>query len=224
MKELGKIFFGAAIQGAVDRSLRAPVNARIINSIQSLGYSVISEHTTGRDFDDTAGKLEQVIGPLPPVGKERTIFIRNQMIALIESEITAAVFEVSVPSLGTGIEVAHAYLRPRMGLPAIPVVALYQKGFWPNGLSAMIAGIIPEKVPGFHLLEYEREEEIAGILKPALTNSEMFIEKGGSAISLNAQGRVTARKCAHCGHHELCLLTDAGEFVALKPGMMAEVK
>ena len=38
--------------------------------------------------------------------------------------IDAAVFEVSTPSLGTGIEIAHTYLRPRLGLPAIPMLAV----------------------------------------------------------------------------------------------------
>ena len=33
------------------------------------------------------------------------------------------------------------------------------------------------------------------------------------------QGIVTARKCACCGHHELGLTRDTGEYVPLKPGM-----
>jgi hypothetical protein len=36
---------------------------------------------------------------------------------------------VSTSSLGTGIELAHAYLRPGLGLPAIPVIALYQEDY-----------------------------------------------------------------------------------------------
>ena len=54
------------------------------------------------------------------------------MIELIEGDIDAAIFEVSTPSLNTGIEIAHAYLRPRLGLMAIPVFALYQKNYWPT--------------------------------------------------------------------------------------------
>ena len=39
------------------------------------------------------------------------------------------------------VELAHACLRPRLGLVPVPVVALYQTGFWPNRLSSMIRGI-----------------------------------------------------------------------------------
>ncbi|MGD9372852.1 MAG: hypothetical protein PVF14_15620, partial [Desulfobacterales bacterium] len=63
--------------------------------------------------------------------------------------------EVSTPSLGTGIEIAHAYLRPRMGLSEIPVVALYQEDYWPNNLSTMIRGISADEAPNFVLKVYD---------------------------------------------------------------------
>jgi len=127
----------------------------IIDAIKSCDCEVISEHTTGRDYDSTAKLLEKTLGPLPPKGMERTVLIRNKMIEFIEGDIDAAVFEVSTPSLGTGIEIAHAYLRPRLGLPAIPVIALYQKDYWPNNLSTMIRGITNDEVPNFVLKEYD---------------------------------------------------------------------
>ena len=142
-----KIFFGAAIQGAHNREERAAVHRLIINAINNCGCEVVSEHTTGKDYDSTIQLLEKRLGSLPPKGLERTIFIRNKMIELIEGDIDAAVFEVSTPSLGTGIEIAHAYLRPRMGLPEIPVVALYQEDYWPNNLSSMIPASQRMKLP-----------------------------------------------------------------------------
>ncbi|MEX1351501.1 MAG: hypothetical protein AB1Z31_27655 [Desulfobacterales bacterium] len=99
--------------------------------------------------------LEQSLGSLPPKGMERAVLIRNKMIEFIEGDIDAAVFEVSTPSLGTGIEIAHAYLRPRLGLPEIPVIALYQKDYWPNNLSTMIRGIPANEVSRFVLKEYD---------------------------------------------------------------------
>ncbi len=150
-----KIFFGAAIQGAQNREERAAVHRLIIDAIKSCGCEVISEHTTGRDYDATAQLLEKSLGTLPPKGMQRTVMIRNKMIEFIEGDIDAAVFEVSAPSLGTGIEIAHAYLRPRLGLAAIPVIALYQKGYWPNHLSTMIRGITREHVPDFLVKEYD---------------------------------------------------------------------
>ena len=99
--------------------------------------------------------LEKTLGTLPPKGLERTVLIRNKMIEFIEGDIDAAVFEVSTPSLGTGIEIAHAYLRPRLGLPAIPVIALYQRDYWPNNLSTMIRGITRDEVSDFMLKVYD---------------------------------------------------------------------
>jgi hypothetical protein len=81
------------------------------------------------------------------------------MIEAIEGDIKATIFEVSTPSLGTGIEIAHAYLRPRIGLSLIPVLALYEKDYWPNKLSTMIKGISKETVPHFTLIEYKNLED-----------------------------------------------------------------
>jgi hypothetical protein len=150
-----KIFFGAAIQGAQNRQERAAVHKLIIDAIKNSGFEVISEHATGKDYDATARLLTETLGTLPPKGKERTVLIRDKMIEFIEGDIDAAVFEVSTPSLGTGIELAHAYLRPRLGLPAIPVIALYQKDYWPNNLSTMIRGITADSAPHFRLKVYE---------------------------------------------------------------------
>lgn len=150
-----KIFFGAAIQGAHNREERAAVHRLIIDAIKGCGHEVLCEHTTGKDYDATARLLENSLGALPPQGLERTVLIRNKMIEFIEGDIDAAVFEVSTPSLGTGIELAHAYLRPRLGLPAVPVIALYQKDYWPNNLSTMIRGLTADEAPHFKLQVYD---------------------------------------------------------------------
>jgi hypothetical protein len=90
------------------------------------------------------------------------------MIEAIEGDILAAIFEVSTPSLGTGIEIAHAYLRPRLGLPLVPVLALYQKEYWPNNLSTMIRGISPKQVPHFSVKEYTSLDEAKHIINDFL--------------------------------------------------------
>ena len=162
-----KLFFGAAIQGAQNREERAAVHRLIIDAIKSCDCEVISEHTTGRNYDATAQLLEKTLGTLPPKGMERTVLIRNKMIEFIEGDIDAAVFEVSTPSLGTGIEIAHAYLRPRLGLPAIPVFALYQKNYWPNNLSTMIRGITEDEISNFVVKVYD-EPVKAGEFIPEL--------------------------------------------------------
>jgi hypothetical protein len=163
-----KAFYGGAIQGNWDRSVRRHVHQSLIDEIKGAGYSIASEHAKGSDFDETAGLLGETLGELPAKGPERTIFVRDKMIEFIESDISAAIFEVSVPSLGTGIEIAHAYLRPRLGLAEIPLLALYEKGFWPNKLSSMVGGLSQEQYPNFHLREYASLDEAKEILKEFL--------------------------------------------------------
>ena len=37
------------------------------------------------------------------------------------------------------------------------------------------------------------------------------------------KGVVISRKCSSCGHHEVGIITEAGDFIALKPGMKIAV-
>lgn len=158
-----QVFYGAAIQGAKDRKQRSQVHESFIETIRKQGYEVYTEHTTGTTYEEAIEKLEKAIGPLPKDELKRKRYVRNKMIEGIEGDIKAAIFEVSTPSLGTGVEIAHAYLRPRMGLSLVPVLAVYEKEYWPNKLSTMIKGVSREDVPHFTLKEYntlEAGEEI----------------------------------------------------------------
>jgi len=211
------VFFGAAIQGARDREARSDMHRRLIEIIKSVNCHVLSEHTGGGDFDQTAALMEDAIGPLPKQGKKRTVYVRDEMIRMVESAIDAAIFEVSTPSLGTGIEIAHAYLRPRLSLPPIPVIALYQKNYWPNHLSAMIDGISKEQVPHFTLLEYDDIDHAAKLLGPILSS----LKPGGQ---FPQAGTISARKCPACGHHEVGMTAKDGSFTPLRPGMGVEIK
>ncbi|MGE4232051.1 MAG: hypothetical protein AB7F43_01865 [Bacteriovoracia bacterium] len=163
-REWVRIYYGAAIQGNHDRQQRVERNISIVSFLKSLNVTVVSEHTTGRNVEEVAAILEKDFGKLPPKGPERTTFIRNKMIESIEGSIDAAIFDVSVPSLGTGIEIAHTYLRPRLGLKEIPILALYEQNYWPNKLSSMIAGITKTAVPHFALSEYSTVEDAQRIL------------------------------------------------------------
>ncbi|MEF8848048.1 MAG: hypothetical protein V5A68_02835 [Candidatus Thermoplasmatota archaeon] len=159
-----KVFFGAAIQGAKNREQRAENNNFIIDTIKSQGYKVYTEHTTGKNYKEAMVKLEKAIGKLPDEELKRRKYVRDKMIEGIEGDIQAAVFEVSVPSLGTGIEIAHAYLRPRMNLKTIPILALYEKDYWPNKLSTMIRGISEQKIPHFKLRDYTNKNDLEQII------------------------------------------------------------
>jgi len=168
------VFYGAAIQGARNRGERTAINAGLITTIKTAGLRVNSEHTTGSTKEETAKLLEATIGQLPTEELERRRYVRHKMIEMIEGDIVAAVFEVSVPSLGTGDEIAHAYLRPRLGLSEIPILALYQKDFWPHQLSTMIRGITSREAPQFEVYDYldlaDAQEYLLGFLSKVRAN------------------------------------------------------
>lgn len=206
------VFFGAAIQGSEKRGERAHVHRELIASIKAMGFHVLSEHTGGRDFAEAAELMEASLGALPDSERQRSIFVRDEMIRMVESDIAAAVFEVSTPSLGTGIELAHAYLRPRLSLPPIPVIALYQEDYWPNHLSTMINGLSEKRVPHFWLISYRDTKHAGDQMKPIL-------ETVKTGAPENRRGVVAARSCPSCGHHEIGLKTAGELFLPLRPGM-----
>jgi hypothetical protein len=43
-------------------------------------------------------------------------------------------------------------------------------------------------------------------------------DKNKSDLSLGIKGIVTARKCKHCQHHEIGIVTDQGRYMPLKLG------
>lgn len=165
-----RVFFGAAIQGAIDRAERAPVNKSVIDLIRRSGLDVVSEHTIGLNKEETMMLLEKGLGTLPHDHSERSRHIRKAMLDLIDGDIVLAVFEVSVPSLGTGIEFDRACTRPDRGLSPIPIVALYQKDYWPHGLSTMISGVNPGEFPSYSLIEYESISDLESQLGAFLSN------------------------------------------------------
>ncbi|MCD4740747.1 hypothetical protein K8R43_06215 [archaeon] len=163
-----KIFYGTAIQGEQQRGERAIFHQELLTTIKTYGKPV-SEHVTGRTLQEARTILEKEFGKAPEEEFARRTWARTNMIKALEGNINAAIFEVSTPSLGTGIELAHAYLRPKMGFEEIPILALYQKDYWPNKLSSMIAGITKEEIQSFTLKEYtdlkEAKEHVKKFLK-----------------------------------------------------------
>jgi hypothetical protein len=55
----------------------------------------------------------------------------------------------------------------------------------------------------------ESRGEVAGMPRKSQTNQ-------GNSKSVG--GKVKARTCRHCGHHEIGIITEDGKFVALKQG------
>ena len=165
------VFYGTALQGEKDRGSRSTVHQTLHDYITQQGPVVVFDHITSQSLSEARDKLTHSLGELPADDLERRIFVRDKMIEAIEGDIGAAIFEVSVPSLGTGIELAHAYLRPRMGLSEIPILALYQKDYWPNKLSSMVRGISREKAPMFEVRDYTTLNEAKSHVKQFLSKN-----------------------------------------------------
>ena len=168
-----KVFFGSAIQGASDRGMRAAVNTEILNTIKACGHTALAEHTTGQNKEEVSRLLEEAIGPLPPPGIHRTRYVCHKMLGLVElRDLGAAIFEVSVPSTGTGIEIDRALLRPRVGLSTVPILFLYEEEYWSSGLSSMVKGLPFERMPGVELVEYAKGAPLKPIVQSFLADAE----------------------------------------------------
>jgi len=173
-----KFFFGAAIQGHREWGAHAETYSTIIETINHHKHSILSDHTTGLSRDATIEKLEQKIGPLPNDEYQSRVYVRNKMIEMLErDDLAGIIFEVSVPSLGTGVEIAHAYLRERLGLKPVPILLLYKKDFWPNKLSSMVRGVPIDQFPCYHLLEYENLHDLKNTVESFLGTCETYHEQ-----------------------------------------------
>lgn len=158
-----KIFYGAAIQGRGNREKRADVNKSIIGMIKAAGHDVVTEHTSAGSYEEAVEMLEKAFGKLPEDKDGRTAPIRTNIIDALSGEVDAAIFDVTVPSLGTGIEIAHAYIRPKLGLKEIPILLIYDSSYGQN-LSGMVKGMSKSELPNVVLMDYAKLEEAQEII------------------------------------------------------------
>ena len=164
------IYYGSAIQGELERGSRKHIHETVISLAQDLGHNIIGEPLTSKNREEIIAILEKMMGPLPKEKKERYIHIRNNLIDIVEGDIQAAIFEFSISSTGAGIEFAHAYSRPRFGLTEIPILVLYEKNYWPNGLSTMVNGLDPTEFPNVQVKEYSNSDELKKYVLDFLTH------------------------------------------------------
>lgn len=164
-----KVFYGAAIQGDKDRKERAATHLSLIKAIKDHGFDVAFDKARGGMLVETAVLLDKWLESLGKVSAAK--HVRNKLIDTIEGDIDAAVFEVSVPSLGTGIEIAHAYLRPRLGKQEIPILLLHQQDYWGGRLSSMIRGA-DQEMANVQLAEYRDLDQAKQILASFLDRAK----------------------------------------------------
>ena len=167
-----KVFYGAAIQGARDRRERADINRALMEAIKAAGHVVVTEHTSARTYDEAMRMLEKAFGRLPEKKEERTVFNRVKIIEALESaDLGAAVFDVTVPSLGTGIEIDHACSRKKMGLAEIPILFLYDPSYG-RELSGMIRGMGEMELPNVTMRDYGSVKEAAAAIRDFLPQAD----------------------------------------------------
>jgi hypothetical protein len=92
-----KVFYGAAIMGAVDKKDRSRIHQFIIEAIKiSVATSSASIQRAATSIK-CAWLLEDSLISLPHVEEERPIVIRRKMVEFIEGHIDAVIFKVSTP-------------------------------------------------------------------------------------------------------------------------------
>jgi adenylate cyclase class IV len=148
-----KVYFSGSISGG--RTLQ-PVYARIVALLQQRGYEVLTTHVAAPDVRDREGR-----------GGAGAAGIYNRDVRWL-AECDLVIAEVSVPSLGVGVEISTAQHLGK------PIVCLCRADV---ALSAMIEGN-----PGVRVLRYQDESELPTLLEAALP-----IQASGTAARLGAR-------------------------------------
>jgi hypothetical protein len=134
-----RVYFCGAIRGG--RRLQ-PRYARFIAAMQAAGWTVLTAHVGAPD----------VLVQEARVAATPAEIFRRDMAWLAEADVVVA--EVTVPSLGVGIELAVALGR------GLPVIGLVERG---TSLSALVDG--DDRI---HLIQYDDETGAAEALGRAL--------------------------------------------------------
>lgn len=153
-----KVYYSASITGS--KGVSEDFQMNLVEHMKSLGFKVLSEHVAIQDSKILFTKMSENAGINIPKrdGYEREI--RETDIKWVE-EADYFVGVVDGPSLGVGIEIEHALLRSRLGLPPCKILCLVQNDNFAN-LSAMVKGVRSDY---FKLEKYMNENEAKDIIK-----------------------------------------------------------
>jgi hypothetical protein len=134
-----RVYFCGAIRGGQRLQRRY---AQLIVAIEAMGWSVLTAHVGAPDVLDVEARAAASSEEIR----------RRDMAWLAEADVVVA--EVSVPSLGVGIELATALAK------GLPVIALVERGV---SLSALVGG--DERIT---LIPYETESDAVEALRRSL--------------------------------------------------------
>ena len=153
-----KVYYSGTIKGSPELDPELPWN--LVRFMAENGADVLSEHVAARspkEMDEirarrTGRTIEQLYAePEPWFG------IRRQDLEWVDQS-DCVVALVNAPSLGVGMEIQHAILKPNVGKNVTPVLCLVRSEVLQR-LSFMVRGITSEENPGFELREYSTTEQ-----------------------------------------------------------------
>jgi hypothetical protein len=159
MKTHKKIYFSASIRG---EKADPKIGMKNIKYLQSLGHRVLSEHVGSSSREEMNTIIKKNTGTAPSELSEPKM---SQYIREIDTnwvdEADDLVVVVTGASLGVGMEIERALLKPERGLNHTPIHCFVQAEYLEN-LSAMVKGITETQ---FTLYSYQNFEDIKEALK-----------------------------------------------------------
>lgn len=149
-----KIYFSASIRG---ENADLELGYKVVTYLKEQGHDVLSEHVGSRNSDEMNAKLLEKTGTdrLKLVEPRASQFIREIDTAWVD-EADCLVVVITGASLGVGMEIERALLKPERGMPETPIFCFVHATYAP-GLSAMVRGVSDTT---FHLFSYTTFEEI----------------------------------------------------------------
>ena len=151
-----KVYYAGSIRGADESDKELPW--KIVRYMADNGADVLSEHVAARTPEERESIRAKHVGQKildAYKGQDPDVVIRKIDLDWVD-QADCVVALVNAPSLGVGMELEHAILKPKLGLNETPVLALVHKNFR-NQLSAMVSGVTEEY---FYLKIYENIEDI----------------------------------------------------------------
>ena len=149
-----KIYYSASIKG---ENVDPELGYKVVTHLKQRGHDVLSEHVGARNSDEMNALLTQ------RSGTDRTSLSKeagNRFVRAIDTEwvdaADAMVVVITGASLGVGMEIERALLKPERGLNVTPITVFVSSGYAP-GLSAMVSGVVSEQ---FAILTYETFDDI----------------------------------------------------------------
>jgi len=158
MQDSKVVYFAGAIRG--DRSL-ANVMREIVEFVQGLGFSVLTEHVIADDPIATFASK---------IGKEKADLlaedVEQQDIAWLD-QATHVIAEISGASTGTGREIEYARAKGSFGKVSAKVLCLYHTE-WEFFASPMVRGMTSDRYPNVTIRSYADVMEAKSSIKDFL--------------------------------------------------------